>query len=348
MMNKQCSRRTPGLPAWPRAARLAGLLVLIPASAAAQERYRVSVTENFRQEAGADGRLLARVNPGAVVTGGARREGFVEVTLEGWVWEQSVRASPTAGFDLAVRTAGGENLRDSPSGRVVARLLEGFLLDEVGRRDGWIQVRRSGWMWERSLTREAAPRPAAAVDAGVSPPAEPAPRAQGLDRMIVSPGARLLATPEGDTLATVRGALAGRVVARAGGWARVRTETWVRETDLSLAADSVMTGVSGAEVRTEGRTWEGRLLRWDLQFVALQTADELRRDIPAGQRYVLARGPLPEAGFVYLTLSPPQAIAFQGLAPLSYLTVVGRVRTARSRYLGNPILELVDYVVSQQ
>jgi hypothetical protein len=344
MMNKQCSRRASGLPAWPRAARLAGLLVLIPASTAAQERYRVSVMENFRQEAGADGRLLARVNAGTVVTGGASREGFVEVTLAGWIWEQSVRASPTAGFDLAVRTAGGENLRDSPDGRVVARLLEGFLLNEVGRRDGWIQVRRSGWIWARSLTREVAP--AAAVGAGGPSPAEPAPRAQGLDRMVVSPGARLLATPEGDTLATVRGALTGRVVARAGGWARVQTETWVRETDLSLAADSVATGVSGAEVRTEGRTWEGRLLRWDLQFVALQTADELRRDIPAGQRYALARGPLPEAGFVYLMLSPPQASAFQGLAPLSYLTVVGRVRTARSRYLGNPILELVDYVVS--
>jgi len=318
---------------------------LIPASAAGQERYRVSVMENFRQEAGADGRLLARVNPGTVVTGGASREGFVEVTLEGWISERSVRASPTAGFDLAVRTAGGENLRDSPNGRIVARLLEGFLLHEVGRRDGWIQVRRSGWMWARSLTREAA---AAAADPAARPLVEPAPRAQGLDRMIVSPGARLLAAPEGDTLATVRGALAGRVVARAGGWARVQTETWVRETDLSLAADSVMTGVSGAEVRTDGRTWEGRLLRWDLQFVALQTADELRRDMPAGQRYVLARGPLPEAGFVYLLVSPPQAGAFQGLAPLSYLTVVGRVRTARSRYLGNPILELVDYVVSQQ
>jgi hypothetical protein len=339
MMNKQCSRRTPELPAWPRAARIAGLLILIPASAAAQERFRVSVMENFRQEAGADGRLLARVSAGAVVTGGVSRDGFVEVTLEGWIWEQSVRPSPTAGFDLAVRTAGGENLRDAPNGRVVARVLEGFLLNEVGRREGWIQVRRTGWMWERSLTREAGPAPAAAVDAGAPPPAAPAPRAQGLDRMVVSPGARLLATPQGDTLATVRGALTGRVVARAGSWAR--------ETDLSLAADSVMTGVSGAEVRTEGRTWEGRLLRWDLQFVALQTADELRRDIPAGQPYVLARGPLPEAGFVYLMVSPSQASAFQGLAPLSYVTVVGRVRTARSRYLGNPILELVDYVVSQ-
>jgi hypothetical protein len=346
MMNKQCSRRTPELPAWPRAARLAGLLVLIPASAAAQERYRVSVMENFRQEAAADGRLLARVSAGAVVTGGASRDGFVEVTLDGWIWEQSVRPSPTAGYDLAVRTAGGENLRDAPNGRVVARVLEGFLLNEVGRREGWIQVRRTGWMWERSLARDAGPAPAAPADPAAAAP--PAPRVQGLDRMLVSSGARLLSTPEGDTLATVRGALTGRVVARADGWARVQIETWVRESDLSLAPDSVMTGVSGAEVRTDGRTWEGRLLRWSLQFVALQTADELRRDIPAGQPYVLARGPLPEAGFVYLTVSPTQATAFRGLAPLSYLTVVGRVRTARSRYLGNPILELVDYVVSQQ
>jgi hypothetical protein len=63
----------------------------------------------------------------------------------------------------------------------------------------------------------------------------------------------------------------------------------------------------------------------------------------AGQRYALARGPIPEAGFVYLLLTPAQATALEGLTPLTYLTVVGRVKTARSRYLGNPILELVDY-----
>jgi hypothetical protein len=346
-MNKQCSHRIPGLPAWRRTLGLVVPLALIPVTTPAQERYRVTVTENFRQEAGTDGRLLARVNSGTIVRGGSEREGFVEVTLEGWIWERSVRPSPTAGYDLAVRTAGGENLRDAPSGRVVARLLEGFLLNEVSRRDGWIRVRRTGWMWGRSLAPAAAPA-ADAAEPTTQPVEAPAARTPGLDHMVVSPGARLHVTPEGDSLATVRNPVTGRVVARADGWARVQIEGWVRETDLSMGSDNVLVGVSGAEVRTGGQAaWEGRLVRWDLQFVAFQTADELRHDIPAGQQYLLARGPLPEAGFVYLLVSPSQAGVFQGLAPLSYMTVVGRVKIARSRYLGNPILELVDHEITQ-
>jgi hypothetical protein len=103
--------------------------------------------------------------------------------------------------------------------------------------------------------------------------------------------------------------------------------------------------VSAAEVRSGGRAFEGKALEWTVQYIALQTADELRRDMPAGQRYMLARGPLPEAGFVYLLLSTEQVRAIEALPPLSYLTVVGRVRTARSQYLGNPILTLEDFRV---
>jgi hypothetical protein len=287
--------------------------------------------------------LLARINPGTVVTGGETRDGWVAVTLDGWIFERSVRPSPNAEFDLAVRTRGGENLRESPNGRVVARLLEGFLLDEVGRRDGWVRVRRTGWMWGRSLSPQGAtgvatsPAPAVAdrpaADEGGRTPA----------RVMVAGGTHLHGEPDGDTVGAVRQPVAGRVLARADGWARVQTETWVRESDLSAAADSVMVGVSAAEVRTESATYEGRLVRWTLQLIAVQTADELRRDMPAGQRYLLTRGPIPEAGFVYVLMSPAQATALEGLTPLTYLTVVGRVRTARSRYLGNPILELVDY-----
>jgi hypothetical protein len=332
---------------WRAGLGLAVALTATPSLGAAQDRFRVAAMENFRQEGSPDARLLARVNPGTIVVGGASREGWTEVTLTGWIWERSVRPSPTPGYDLAVRTPGGETLRDAPNGRVVARLLEGFLLNEVGRREGWIQVRRSGWMWARSLNRYEASDSAGPVVPADGDPATPAPaQTRKLDQVTVGSGARLLGRPEGDTLATVLRPTAGRVVARTEGWARVQTEVWVRESDLSLTDDSVLVGVSAAEVRADGAAFEGKLVRWSLQLVAVQTADELRRDMPSGQRYALARGPLPEAGFVYALLSPAQAAALEGLAPLSYLTVVGRIRTARSRYLGNPIVELVDYNVS--
>jgi hypothetical protein len=329
---------------------IAALAWAVPWTAGAQTRYRVTAADSFRQESGAGARLLARVSEGTELTGGASRDGWVEVTLQGWIWASSVRPSPQEGFDLAVRTAGGENLRDAPNGRVLARLLTGFLLDEVSRREGWVQVRRTGWMPAASLTRAGQAAPAAGTAPPTAPAADTRPAAPprgALDRMLLAGGAALYVTPEGDTVAAARGDAPVTVVARSNGWARVQLDGWVRETDLSPAEDSVLAGVSGAEVRTDPRAYVGRLVRWDLQFLALQTADALRRDMAEGQRYVLARGPLPEAGFVYVIVPPAEVAAFEGISPLTHLIVVGRVRTARSRYLGNPILELVDYARSQ-
>lgn len=312
----------------------------VTAPLAAQARYRVASEENLRQEPGPQGRLLGRVSEGTDLAGGQTRDGFVEVTLEGWIWERSVRASATAGFDLAVSNSGGENLRGEPNGEVIARLLQGALLTEVERDGAWVHVRRAGWMWARSLA--ALDQPARARSSA------PPPAAASLDWMTIAAGVPLLVVPEGDTLGAVRGAAAARVVARANGWARVQLEGWVRESDLQPAAAGVLVGVSGAEVRSGGRAFEGKALQWTVQYIAVQTADALRRDMPAGQFYMLARGPLPEAGFVYLLLSAEQARAITELTPLTYLTIVGRVRAARSQYLGNPILTLEDFRVVEQ
>ncbi len=314
----------------------------LTAPLAAQTRYRVASEENLRQEPGSQGRLLGRVNEGTELAGGQARDGFVEVTLDGWIWGRSVRASTTAGFDLAVSNARGENLRAEPNGDVIARLLQGALLTEVERDGGWVRVRRVGWMWARSLAAQNAP-PAGGGRSGTTPPA-----AASLDWMTLAAGVPLLVAPEGDTLGAVRRSASARVIARANGWARVQLEGWVRESDLQPAAGGVLTGVSGAEVRSGGRAFEGKALQWAVQYIAVQTADALRRDMPAGQSYMLARGPLPEAGFVYLLLSAEQARAIAELTPLTYLTIVGRVRTARSQYLGNPILTLEDFRVVER
>jgi hypothetical protein len=62
---------------------------------------------------------------------------------------------------------------------------------------------------------------------------------------------------------------------------------------------------------------------------------------------MLARGPLPEAGFVYVILTPEQVAQIERTPPLSELVIVGRIRTARSHYLGNPVLELVEAALRQ-
>ena len=337
------------------ALRIAGVFVLVAcaraAPVAAQVRARITTDENFRLAPRGDAPVLARVTAGTEVGVGRTDGDWREITVEGWIWGRSVRAA-SGDFDLAVAPAGGENLRIEPSGTVVARLESGTLLDEVTRRDGWVQVRRTAWMWGRSLAVIRPPSTTAPPEAPTAtPPVAAAPASDPLatlDRRSVSPGASLVTRPDGDTVALLAGRVGARVVTSADGWARVLVEAWVRESDLDAAEDSALTGVTAAEVRGSGSTFEGRTLRWTLQYIAVQTADELRRDIPAGQSYMLARGPLPEMAFVYVVLTAEQARAVAGLEPLARLTVLGRVRTARSQYLGNPVLDLIEFTVERE
>jgi hypothetical protein len=125
----------------------------------------------------------------------------------------------------------------------------------------------------------------------------------------------------------------------------VQLEGWIRESDLESAAVGVLQGVTGAELRSRPEDFEGQLLQWTVEFVSLQIADALRRDIPEGRQYMLARGPLPENGFVYVVCSAQQIAVIEDLAPLTRLMMIGRVRQARSQYLGNPVLDLVDFQV---
>jgi len=305
----------------------------------AQARYRTRVPENFRRAASSSDVVLARVNEGAQFFAGRAEGDWIEVTLEGWVWSASLQTQIQDGHDLRVTPADGENLRLEPNGTVVARLSRGTYLDELDRQGNWVQVRRVGWMWARSLEPVDVPpvenvAPPVVVDTNVR-----------LDRAVTAQQASLLTTPEGDERAVLGQETPVRVLARSGEWVRVQTEGWIRETDLRPAAEGVLEGVTGAEVRSSPPEFEGRLLQWTIQFLAIQEADELRIEIPAGQPYMLARGPLPEAGFVYVVIPQTMLADVERLAPLAQLVIIGRVRAARSRYLGNPIVELVDMAI---
>ena len=100
--------------------------------------------------------------------------------------------------------------------------------------------------------------------------------------------------------------------------------------------------MSAAELRGAPDEFKGRLLRWTIQFLALQTADELRADFQPGQKYILARGPAPEYAFVYILVPADRMAEVERLEPLATVTVVARVVNGRSTYLANPILELVE------
>lgn len=170
------------------------------------------------------------------------------------------------------------------------------------------------------------PRSAAAQRAparGAAPPPAPAP--------VV-----LQSAPSGDTLAVISGKAHVEVVGRQGEWTRVRVEGWTRS-PLPAAGSP-----SPSALRDAPEAFRGAQVTWSARFLALQRADPVRTDFTPGELYVLAREPNGEPGFVYIAVTPQQALAVKRLLPLQRFTFVGRVRYGASPLMGHPVLELVE------
>lgn len=324
----------------------------------AQTRYRVTTDgEWFHQEP--SGRRLARLARGAMVTVLAEQGDWLRVTIEGWIFGTSVGPSPRAGFDLAVTRAPDENLRSAPAGALVAKLAEGFLLVRLAEEKPWVRVKRDGWVQRTGLTpvtevaagRTAGTQPDTAAVAGATTPGRRAgDSTTGIHDSVGAQPARqttVYRAPEGPAAGTLSPETPLRVLSRTGEWARVQMEGWVRTDDLREATPGVLIGVSAAELRADPERYQGQTLRWTLQFIATQRADDLRPDLPPGASYLLARGPLPEHGFVYVVVPDAQRAAIETLTPLTEIRVTARVRVARSRFLGNPVVDLLTLEARQ-
>lgn len=323
-------------------------------------RYRVNADNAwFYQEVA--GRRIARLASGSVVTARATRNDWMQITLDGWIFATSVGPSDRPDFDLLVTQAPNENLRAAPAGPLVAELAQGFGLkrvgtDTAGSSSRWIHVTRDGWVQRSALvpipdvvaTRTADDASElntdtlqGALTTGRSPAGD---ATQAVDSSRAQPMrmTTLYRAPDGPEAGTISVDTPVRVLSRNGEWTRVQYEGWVKGGDLQVAPAGVMLGVTAAELRAEPQRYVGQVLRWRLEFIAIQKADELRPDIPSGASYVLARGPLPERGFVYVVVPETRLAAFRALPPLAELQITARVRNGRSRYLGNPVVDLIS------
>ena len=340
------------------------VLWLVPSlSLAAQARYRVTTDGAwFYQEP--EGKRLARLARGTIVVGGESQNAWQGVTLEGWIFATSVGPTPRAGYDLAVSRAPEENLRSAPAGALIARLPQGFLLTRVaeGTAGRWVHVTRAGWVEKAAVETLAqvatsdpdsggptpGPRPGAPATPGqgpgVGPPDTNSSPSAPVDPSRVESARRtvLYRAPEGAPTGTLAPSAPLRVLGRSGDWTRVELEGWVKSTDLEIAPPGVLMGITAAELRTDPQRYAGQVLRWTLQYIAAQQADELRPEIPSGSRYFLARGPLPEHGFVYVIVPEAKRPQLESLSPLATIQVTARVRTGRTRFLGNPVLDLIS------
>jgi hypothetical protein len=133
-------------------------------------------------------------------------------------------------------------------------------------------------------------------------------------------------------------------LARENGWTRVRVEGWVRDDEVIPADTSLRLALSGADVRAAPDRYRGAVVRWDIEFIAVQRADQLRRDLRPGEPYMLARGPARESGLLYIAIPPALLPEVERFEPLQVITITGRIRVGRSEPAGVPVLDLLSAV----
>jgi len=333
-------------------------MVLATTVAAQQEDALTAPTDLHREPEGVP---LVSLPAGAPVETGEVKGDWKEATVEGWVYTSSTAPTRRDGFDLIVTPARGENLRRSPGGPVLGRLHEGTLLERVAVKGKWTRVRREGWVprealatgpgrttsksqaVQKDVTQGTSATPASRPAAQGKPPA-PAKAGPDAEPMELARETALRAVPDGAQLATVQSGVPARVVARAAGWVKVQVDGWVKEEDVRPGDAGAAEGVTAEEVRTSPDRFVGQTLQWRVQLIAVQSADELRSEMAPGQPYLLTRGPLPEAGFVYVTIPVMRVAEFRALPPLRELVLRVTVRAARTRYLTTPVVELASVV----
>jgi len=304
-----------------------------------QSIARVRAEENLRREP--NGEVIARLLPGANFDVVDRRDRWLEIDVEGWVWARSLQVSGDPDLSLVVSEPQGENLRVAPSGAILARLSRGMLLDEVDRSPGWIRVRRRAWVWSASVTETSVAVVAPAQSAG-SPPRD---AGGGGFTTAGEGGASILVAPGGDTLARTVPSAELAVVARQGNWARVRLEgwTWLPSTGAAGSQGDAPSAeaLTPAALTADPTGFRGRMISWQLQFISLERAEKVRTDFYEGEPFLLTRFGGPDGPFVYVAVPPDRVSEVGGLVPLERLTVTGRVRTGASSLTGTPIIDLL-------
>ncbi len=120
----------------------------------------------------------------------------------------------------------------------------------------------------------------------------------------------------------------------------MQVEGWVAEPEVAPADSALRMPLSAADLRADPGGMRGRSVRWDVEFLALQRADPLRREMALDEPYILARGPAGDNALLYLAVPPSLLASVRALPPLARLSVTARVRTARSELGGVPILDL--------
>ncbi len=334
--------------------------LVAPGAGLGAQIAEVSQEEYVRAEP--DGTVLGRVEVGSRLPV-VREEGdWAQVRLAGWVWTRSLQIRDEGAFDLVVSEPGGENLREEPQERILARLETGTLLEEVERIPGWVRVNREAWVWGPALSMDEE----VAGEAEVDEPEEEGPALPAVEEEAPEPedegpvveegdwtrveGSRvpLLLQPDGDTLGRAEPDAQLQVLEQEGNWARVRMEGWIWLPDLAHQGPgegddgAVLQGVTAEEIAEDPEGFQGRMVELPLQFISLERAEPVRTDFYEGEPFLLTRSMEGARLFVYVAVPSERAEELEALSPLEEIRVLARVRTGEAALTGSPILDLLE------
>jgi hypothetical protein len=185
-----------------------------------------------------------------------------------------------------------------------------------------------------ATTRKSPTTPAVAATEPVAPPGAMAP---------VS-GIPLRDSPDGKSVASLTTGSMLEPLAREHGWVRVSALGWVKEDEVAPIDPSVVT-LSAADLRADPDAAKGKLVHWNVQVLAMQTADVLRKGLNPDEPYLLVRGPGNESALIYVAIPPPLVVAARTVASSAPVPValVATVRDGRSEPVGIPVLEAQSF-----
>ena len=328
---------------------------------------QVALTQRAPARAAPGGTIIGTVRAGAKVTSREVKGSEARIVIEGWV-DASRLGGKRDSFPASVGGKIPLHVRATPSlkGTILADLRPGVGLTTIGKQGTWTHVRRSLWIASKTLptTGMPAPKSPAAVSKPAAAKLVPAPpklpEKSPAKTQAVAPETPVIAGPTG-SMSAPRGAklfvapggkqtgdlVSGAIVeplARDRGWVKVRLEGWVNEKDLNPADSSFGSALTAADLRTDPEGSKGKIVRWEVQILSLQTADPLRRELARDEPYFLARGPGSENAILYLAVPPSLLAEAKTIPPLTSLIITARVRTGRSEPAGTPILDLKSIV----
>jgi hypothetical protein len=340
---------------------LAGLWCLTAVSLAAQTR----LVQRTQARATPGGAVIGTVNSGARIAGSEVKGNDARVVIEGWV-DASRLGDKRDSFPASVGGKIPLHVRASASlkGTIIAELRPGVGLTTIGEEGTWTHVRRSLWISAAALPNDAAasakavsapkksappqaksaapaPKPVTAMPEktpAAAPETQPAPVPSGW--MSAPHGTKVFVAPGGKQNGDLAPGAIVEPLARDRGWVKVRVEGWVNEKDLNPADSDFGSTLTAADLRANPDAAKGKIVRWEVQILSLQTADPLRRDLAKDEPYLLARGPGSENAVLYLTVPPSLLAEAKTIPPLTTMIITAKVRTGRSDPAGTPILDL--------